>query len=186
MTDVMSNERSNMQVTYMNDHLASLLGYDANPSLHQMATDDVDVQCDRDWWRKARKLESQNVSAEAELDAASFPARNSLRGEIDRDFWEEDDNIDNKNNHLLPSSCRSHSSALFTLEEDRQEWQRLCKELPYDTPMAERLALLSQSNCNRRGNPRSDDPELMSRMKMKMSMDAPLAAACHHVPKRQS
>jgi hypothetical protein len=173
--DVMSNSGPHMQVTYMNDHLAALLEYDANPQLHRVATDDVDIRCDRELWQRHRHLE--NASREKVL--REMPPKNSLQGQVDRDdFLEADIN--------MPSYCRNQRS-LFTLEEDREEWKRLCMELPHDTPMAERLALLSQSNCDRRGNPRTDDPELLSRMNMMMTNmhhAASSAYECHHKPKR--
>jgi hypothetical protein len=169
--DVMSNDGPYMRVTYMNDHLASLLDFDANPRLFQLAQDDVDVRCDRDAWRK-RKLNGvvNETGASDEM-----PAKNSLKGDVDRDFLK--DGVDER-----PSSCRHNT--LFTLQEDREEWERLCMELAYDTPMAERLSLLAESNCNRRGNPRKDAPELMSRMKM-MKMSGPSEAyECFRRPSR--
>ncbi len=71
---------------------------------------------------------------------------------------------------------------IFTLQEDRDEWDRLCQELPQSTSMAERLALLAESDCNRRGNPRSDDPQIRARVSM-TSFDAPSSAyECFHRP----
>ena len=67
---------------------------------------------------------------------------------------------------------------VFTMQEDRDEWDRLCQELPESTSMAERLALLAESNCNRRGNPRSDAPEFKERISITMmkAFDAPSSA----------
>jgi len=71
---------------------------------------------------------------------------------------------------------------VFTLQEDRDEWDRLCKELPKDTTIAERLALLAESDCKRKGNPRSDAPELRERITMR-EFDAPSSAyECFHRP----
>jgi hypothetical protein len=165
--DVMSNDGPHMHVTYMNDHLASLLDYDPNPRLFQLAEDDVDVRCDRDNWRK-RKLNKDFDYTD------DMPAKNSLRGDVDRDFLVE--GIDER-----PASCRHNT--LFTLAEDREHWKQLCMELPYDTPMAERLALLAENNCARRGNPREDAPELRS--SMRMEMNGPMEAyECFHRPDR--
>ena len=74
---------------------------------------------------------------------------------------------------------------VFTLQEDRDEWDRLCRELPISTSMAERLALLAEFDCNRKGNPRSDAPELRERISMTMmsAFDAPSSAyECFHRP----
>ena len=74
---------------------------------------------------------------------------------------------------------------LFTIQEDRDEWDRLCRELPANTTIAERLALMAESDCNRKGNPRSDDPELIKGMTMTafMDPDAPLSSfECFHRP----
>ncbi len=74
---------------------------------------------------------------------------------------------------------------VFTTQEDRDEWDRLCRELPKSTSMAERLALLAESDCNRRGNPRSDDPELTKGITMTSFMDPDAPAAsfeCFHRP----
>jgi len=74
---------------------------------------------------------------------------------------------------------------VFSLQQDRDEWDRLCRDLPADTSIGERLALLAQSNCNRKGNPRSDAPELRERVSMTMmkAFDAPASAyECFHRP----
>ncbi|KAG7365370.1 tyrosinase central domain containing protein [Nitzschia inconspicua] len=168
--DVMSNDGPYMHVTYMNDHLASLLDSEPNPRLFQVAEDDVDIRCDRDRWRK-RKL--NHVDSNETTATMEMLPKNSLKGNINQDFFVE--GVDQR-----PRSCRHNT--LFTLEEDRDEWRRLCMELPLDTPIADRLALLAESNCNRRGNPRKDDPELLPHM-MTMDMDAPLEAfECFHRP----
>ena len=109
--DVLSNHGPHMRVTYVNDHLAALLEYDANPQLHRIAQDDVDVRCDRDWWRK-RRLE-EDVSIEEILQ--EMPAKNSLQGKVDREFLDADEN--------MPSYCRNQR-ALFSLEADRDEWKK--------------------------------------------------------------
>lgn len=173
--DVLSNDGPHMRVTYMNDHLASLLDYDANPQLFQIADDDVDIRCDRDSWRRRHLREDDDDTYTSEAD---MPAKNSLKGDVERDFLEE--GVDER-----PNSCKHNT--LFTLEEDRVEWKRLCMELPYDTPMADRLALLAESNCNRRGNPRKDAPELMAGMtSMEMNMNmAAEAYECFRRPNRR-
>ncbi|VEU34084.1 unnamed protein product [Pseudo-nitzschia multistriata] len=74
---------------------------------------------------------------------------------------------------------------VFSLQEDRDEWDRLCRVLPKDTPIVERLALLAKSNCGRRGNPRSDAPEIRERLTMTImgAFDAPSSAyECFHRP----
>jgi len=74
---------------------------------------------------------------------------------------------------------------IFTLQEDRDGWDRLCQELPANTSIAERLALLAESDCNRKGNPRSDAPELRERISMTAmkNFDAPSSAyECFHRP----
>ena len=178
----------------MNDHLASLLEYDANPQLHRMATDDVDVRCDRDWWRRERRKleESEDVDASTSTIQEilmEMPAKNSLQGTVDPNFEavEDDKGENHSSQSSLPSNCQSTKhQTLFTLEADRDEWQRLCQDLPHDTLMADRLDLLAQSNCDRRGNPRTDEPEFIDRMtRMNMKGARPEAYACHHIPQRQ-
>ena len=74
---------------------------------------------------------------------------------------------------------------IFTLQEDRDRWDRLCRELPANTTIAERLAMLAESNCNRKGNPRSDAPEIRERISMTMleAFSAPSSAyECFHRP----
>jgi len=174
--DVMSNDGPVISVTYMNDHLASLIpDYDANPRLIQTAYDDVDIKCDRDDWRR-RKLQKGTASAERRgRETDDVPFRNSLRGDVTQDFVKADGTDDR------PNSCQQNN--FFTLQEDREEWDRLCRELPASTTVAERFAILAQRNCNRRGNPRSDADELKSRMKMKSMDDVPLPAfECFHRP----
>ena len=74
---------------------------------------------------------------------------------------------------------------VFTIQEDRDEWDHLCQKLPANTTMAERLAMLAEFDCNRRGNPRSDAPELNEGMTMTafVDPDAPLSSfECFHRP----
>jgi hypothetical protein len=169
--DLLSNDSPYMSVRYMNDHLASLLDYEANPRIIVPATDDVDVKCDRDGWR--RKL-NEGMDPEDVDESLLLPFRNSLRGDVEEsNFLTED----------APRACQQKTH--FTLQEDREEWERLCLELPFSTSVGERLALLAESTCNRRGNPRSDEPQLMQRMSM-MKMTAPAAVyECFHRPDRE-
>jgi hypothetical protein len=158
-----------MQVRYLNDHLASLLDYEPNARLIVPATDDVEVKCDRDGWRRKTNEETVNDDTENSL----LSSKNSLRGDATTsNFLKEN----------VPTSCEQ--KVRFTLQEDQDEWERLCRELPFATTMAERFALLAESNCIRRGNPRKDDPQLMERMTM-MKMDGPAEAyECFHRPDR--
>jgi hypothetical protein len=76
---------------------------------------------------------------------------------------------------------------VFTLQETRVEWNRLCRELPASTSVADRLALLAKSDCNRKGNPRSDAPEIRERISMTMmnAFDGPSSSyECFHRPDR--
>eukprot|EP00531_Pseudo-nitzschia_arenysensis_P002126 CAMPEP_0116126492 /NCGR_PEP_ID=MMETSP0329-20121206/6359_1 /TAXON_ID=697910 /ORGANISM="Pseudo-nitzschia arenysensis, Strain B593" /LENGTH=550 /DNA_ID=CAMNT_0003620575 /DNA_START=130 /DNA_END=1782 /DNA_ORIENTATION=- len=68
---------------------------------------------------------------------------------------------------------------VFTMQEDREQWDHFCQVLPQNTTMAERLALMAESNCAARGDPRTDDPEIkerMSNMTMLGNFDAPSSA----------
>lgn len=74
---------------------------------------------------------------------------------------------------------------IFTLQEHRDEWDRLCRELPADTSIPERLAILAESDCKRKGNPRSDAPEIRERITTTSMKDfnAPSSAyECFHRP----
>ena len=135
-------------------------------------------------------------STKTNTDTETF--RSSLRG---NDAQEIEDNLESF--FRAPNSGSSSTSAsdsievvaneycgrppVFTLQEDRDEWDRLCRELPASTSMAERLALLAESDCNRKGNPRSDAPEIRERISMTMlrAFDAPSSAyECFHRPDR--
>jgi hypothetical protein len=160
--DVMSNDSPSMSVRYMNDPLVSSLpGYEPNPRLFDEATEDIGVRCNRDSWR--RKLANPDlVSTEQE---AHDRKTMKLFHEIDL---------------TLPATCQQRRP--FKKEEDRKDWELLCRALPEDTSVAERLAIMAEGICARKGNPRSD--ALMSRMKM--SADVPLPAfACFHRPDRR-
>ncbi|KAL3914812.1 MAG: hypothetical protein SGILL_005943 [Bacillariaceae sp.] len=172
--EVLSNDSDLMSVRYMNDRLATLLpGYQPNRRLIEESEGDVGVRCDRDWWRKLKSTNGAETSPEESLE------ENALQGEIttDEDFLEAAKATE-KNN--LPASCQQMNS--FTLKEDREEWDRLCRELPENTTVAERLALLAEKNCERRGNPRKD--EIPSHM-MKMDGFPATAFECFHRTQKQ-
>ncbi len=212
--DVMRNDGPVLSVRYQNSYLNTLMpDYEPNPKWFQVATDTVPVKCDRDEWearRKKRNLEYEQKSKGANEEGTSSAKpiteffRSSLRGP---DAQEIEDNLDvlfrspNKLKNATAANgmdARAHSAdtvevtndycgqpPVFTLQEDRDEWHRLCLELPATTTMAERLALLAESDCNRRGNPRSDDPELNKGITMTafMDPDAPSASfECFHRP----
>ena len=149
--------------------------------------------------------ELSTSTAEVEIDGTGpqriFPGffRSSLKGD---DAQEIEDNIDKYFSRPGEGRVKNSLSTngadiievtndvcgrppVFTLQEDRDEWDRLCRELPANTPMAERLALLAESDCKRKGNPRSDAPELRERISMTMmkAFDGPSwAYECFHRP----
>lgn len=175
--DVLSNDGPNFRVKYQNDYLASLVpGYEPNPRLFQVADDDVDIQCDRnEWRRKLRYLHSLGESNFEGLELkmkqeALSGKRSSVRGIVI--------NVSGGNPEY-PTSCQQRN--IFTRQEDREQWDRLCREMPSTTSIAERLAVLAEVDCERRGNPRSDSKMLTGHLKM--SMEAPRSAfACFHRP----
>jgi hypothetical protein len=80
------------------------------------------------------------------------------------------------------SYCQQINS--FILKEDGDEWDRLCREMPHNTTIAERFALLAENNCERRGNPRSV-ASVHERMNMTSNL-RPEALECFHRPDRQA
>lgn len=164
--DVLSLDSDVMSVRYMNDRMAAMIpGYEPNWRLFEAAASDDDrVTCNRDAWRKL-----QQGGDEPEDTAEQILQQNSLRGQITTasDFLE-----------TKPASCQQ--SIPFTLPEDREEWDRLCRELPENTTVAERFALMAERNCERRGNPRKD--ELPSHMQMMGKVVKPEAYECFHRP----
>jgi hypothetical protein len=167
--EVLSNDGDMMSVRYMNDRLATLVpGYQPNRRLIEASEGDVGVRCDRERWRR---LKSGDAVGEPLADPLE---ENSLHGQptTEQDFLETSMNEDK------PSSC--HQLNFFTLPEDRDEWDRLCRELPENTTVAERFALLAEKNCERRGNPRKD--AVPSHMMKMMSGFPSTAFECFHRP----
>lgn len=113
--------------------------------------------------------------------------RSSLRGndaetiEKDAKSFARTNNLDRSNIvDLTVEACAR--PPVFTLKETRDEWDRLCRDLPMSTPIADRLALLAKNDCTRKGNQRSDAPELRQRISMK-DFDAPSSSyECFHRP----
>lgn len=202
--DVMKNDGPNFSVRYQNSYLNSLMpDYEANPRLFTVATDSVPIKCDRDEWEWGRKKRELGESREATF--SNF-FRSSLRGD-DIEEIEGNHNVYFRSrgegrvkNDLSGIGIHSRVDSVdieevthgicgippvFTLQEDRDEWDRLCRELPANTTIAERLALMAESNCNRRGNPRSDAPEIKERISMTVMKDFNATSAayeCFHRP----
>ncbi|KAL3901443.1 MAG: hypothetical protein SGARI_006070 [Bacillariaceae sp.] len=167
--EVLSNDSDLMSVRYMNDRLASMIpGYQPNRRLIEEAERDVGVQCNRDWWRRLKNGDADEEELLGPIE------ENTLRGQLNT----EHDFLQTTQDANIPASCQQQNS--FTLQEDRDEWDRLCRELPENTTVAERFALLAEKNCERRGNPRKD--EIPSKM-FKMMSDFPDSAfECFHRP----
>jgi hypothetical protein len=181
--DLLSNDSPYMSVKYMNDHLASLISdYDPNPNLVEAATDNVNVKCDRDNWRKLKTLnvadDEGNANEKKDGNFGDLLGRNALRG---NNLFAWQTSPDNNTLDDLPAACKQQN--FFTRKEDQEEWIRLCRELPSSTSVAERLALLAERNCHRLGNPRSDASELVEHMKMTLNAPKP-AFECFHRPDR--
>jgi hypothetical protein len=193
--DVLSNDNPNFHVKYQNDFLASLLpGYEPNPRLFQVAEDTVDIQCDRDeWWKKSRKLldllddDNNNDNSDRNIpDGSTSPEENRS---VEFSYAKKSSMkglVNSTNKQEYPTTCQQRN--FFTRQEDRDEWDRLCKEMPSTTTTAERLAVLAERDCERRGNPRTDSKAFMDRLQMmKMTRKAPSAAyACFHRPGSQT
>ncbi|KAG7365371.1 tyrosinase central domain containing protein [Nitzschia inconspicua] len=167
--EVLSFDSDLMSVRYMNDRLASMIpGYEPNGRLFEAATRNTDgVRCNRNSWRE---LQKQETGADNELDDQTLITKNSLRGQMTTA-----ENFLKTN----PSTCEQMNQ--FTQPEDREEWDRLCREMPENTTVAERFALLAEANCQRRGNPRKDELHLQMHMMMERSIK-PEAFECFHRP----
>jgi hypothetical protein len=163
--EVMSLDSNVMSVRYMNDRLASMIpDYQPNRRLFETAeSNDNLVRCDRN---RRRELIEQDVSKEGLT--GQILQQNMLRGQLSN----KDDLVESKT-----TACQRFNT--FTLQADQEDWDRLCLELPENTTVAERFALMAERNCQRRGYPRKD--ELHAHMKM-LDKIKPEAFECFHRP----
>jgi hypothetical protein len=167
--EVLSLDSNVMSVRYMNDRLVSMIpDYQPNRKLFEAAESNDDaVRCDRN-----RRRELQEQDGTSEESTRQRMQQNLLRGQLTfKEYFLESQT----------STCQQLNT--FTLEEDREDWNRLCLELPENATVAERFALMAERNCQRRGYPRKD--ELLSRLKMS-SKTKPEAFECFHRPDKQA
>ncbi len=140
---------------------------------------------------------SDESSSTGDIHVSSEPFRSSLRGADAQAIEENPESFfrpaDRFKNNIVGNGMDTRSSnvdlievthdycgrpPVFTLQEDREEWDHLCQVLPHNTTMAERLALMAESNCDRKGNPRTDDQKIKERIEITMlkDFDAPSSA----------
>lgn len=169
--ELISMDSSVMSIRYMNDRLVSMIPqYSPNPRWFEASSRaDIPVRCIRNGRR-----ELQEKDEDSGLEKVI--RHDSLRGPMKHNNAESFLADNNK-----PATCQQINT--FTLREDREEWDRLCRELPEDTPVAERFALLAEHNCERRGNPRKDQiPSKMGAMMRISNHTRPEAFECFHRP----
>jgi hypothetical protein len=70
----------------------------------------------------------------------------------------------------------------FSREDDREDWDRLCEDLPLTATYAERLAKMAQDECQRKGNPFGATRQWIENMKM---TDEVVTFECFHLPDRK-
>jgi hypothetical protein len=200
--DIMSNDDI-IHVRYAEDQMARLLAFDANPGWFQAASSSsIDVVCDSATRRSSgRKLLAGHHETPVE-DNASFPVA-SLRGRssnggmlsyFKNELEQEEDQIDvppmtsfsedgiSSSHYNITSleSCLEFNG--FSREDDREDWDRLCEDLPLTATYAERLAKMAQDECQRKGNPFGATRQWIENMKM---TDEVVTFECFHLPDRK-
>lgn len=131
-----------------------------------------------------RGNDAQTIEDDAE---SMFSSGNKIKSKFEQTENNEQNNFNEPSLAVDFTLSVCAHPPVFTLKETRDEWSRLCRELPMSTPMEDRLAILAQHDCNRRGNQRSDAPELRERVNITMmkAFDAPSTAyECFHRPER--
>ena len=158
--DVLFYSQPHIMVRYMNDHLASLIpDHVPNPNWFQMTDDgdDVETRCRRDHpnnqqQHRSMKMGDRVKNLEQYYENETTTQSNNLRGSGDNDANDKSNlsNIqkDEFSQSTLPTTCQQQT--LFTRQEDRQRWIQLCKDMPPDSTVADRLAAMAEMDCEER------------------------------------
>lgn len=201
--EVMSNEGPYMSVRYQNDFLSTLLpGYEPNPNLFQPAKGRVRVTCrDRgwnDWWSRTRDLTSEGSKSRNQTRSEDFEEeiqskrendvllqRGFLQGDESQEFMaqEQSQQKEEEIKLAIPEHCQLKNK--FSRQSDQDKWDRLCRELPPTTSVAELFARVAEEDCAERGNPLSVTEQTLERMQKMMNVK-PQAFECFHRPDRSA
>mmetsp|Transcript_24347 Transcript_24347/g.45351 ORF Transcript_24347/g.45351 Transcript_24347/m.45351 type:complete len:285 (+) Transcript_24347:716-1570(+) len=169
--EVMNMDGPILSVRYQSDYMASIMpDYEPNPRLFEVAEATMNpdfVRCDRDSYNASNQHQSQRRERSRETESSKddnnhqkhgpyFRGRNDRRtmkqnpGNIHQDAGIKRELLEKRTQEQekLPSGCRQIN--YFTRDEDRQKWDKLCREMPRDATVAERLAVLAQQDCRER------------------------------------
>lgn len=192
--DVMNIAQPHLSIRYQNDYLASVLpDYEPNPEWFQAAETDVRDRCDRSWSSsRNRRLhlpasmeEETDLGKDSDLGGDTQPHETThnafARGDASETgtYTNIFQQYQTRANADLPIGCRQTNQ--FSRLEDQEKWGRLCRSMPFNTTVAERLALLAEEDCQERWHKLTDADVGM--MKMRMSMGV-ASFACFHRPDR--
>mmetsp|Transcript_10651 Transcript_10651/g.25408 ORF Transcript_10651/g.25408 Transcript_10651/m.25408 type:complete len:531 (+) Transcript_10651:501-2093(+) len=203
--DVLSYESEYMQVQYQNDFLSTLIpDYEPNPNLFQQASSRVRTRCrDRgwnEWWRRDRSRQrerrlttdtAENINEEESPESTASSSKqqttstlvaNDLSVSFEQQWngkYQEQQQQEDHIHLAVPQSCRLKNN--FTKQFDQEKWDRLCRDLPPSTTVAERFALMAEEDCAEKGNPLSVTAEKFKYMTTVMNM-SPHVFECFHRP----
>ncbi|KAL3925871.1 MAG: hypothetical protein SGILL_000120 [Bacillariaceae sp.] len=202
--EVLSNS-DNIRVRYMEDQMARTLEYGPNPDwFDQASTTSIEVACPGSRRRdRERNLQAAGrhhgnpAEVEASFPVASLRGRNN-GGNMLSYFKKEQEQIKQQEGIDIPSpsfsldepTAASQNIASvedcleinrFSRQDDRDDWDRLCREMPLTATYAERLAEMAKEECEAKGNPFGATLEWIQEMKM---TDEVVAFECFHLPDR--
>jgi hypothetical protein len=188
--DVLNNN-DYIRVRYVEDQMARTLMYTPNPAWFEpAATSEIwESRCSRRLGEERRVLRHGGpVESLAALRATS------LRGKSDGtlDFFkkeQQDEGIELPQTSFSDDAPSSNDDAArleecltmnaFSRRADREDWDRLCQDLPLTATYAERMAAMAREECNRKGNPFGATPHWIEHMNMSNEL---ATFECFHLP----
>jgi Common central domain of tyrosinase len=177
----MLNNNDRIHVRYVEDQMARTLNYSPNPDWFQPASssDIWESRCDRRLGEERRILKHGGhrngpVGTLEALQSTSLRGRSD--GTIDY-FKNEEQQTESMDTSL--DECLSTNT--FSRRADRDDWDRLCHEMPLTATYAERMAAMAQDECNRKGNPFGATPEWIEHVNMSNEL---VTFECFHLPDR--
>jgi hypothetical protein len=192
--DVLNNN-DRIRVRYVDDQMARTLAYSPNPRWFRPASssDVWESRCVRRLGEERRILKHGGhhngpVGTLAALQSSSLRGRSD--GTIDylKNEGQQHEGVDIPKTSFSDDGQSLDTSLeecllmnTFSRRADRDDWDRLCHEMPLTATYAERMAAMAQDECNRKGNPFGATPEWIEHMNMTNEL---VTFECFHLPDR--
>jgi hypothetical protein len=178
--------------------MARTLSYTPNSAWFEpAATSDVwESHCERRLGEERRILK-HGVRRNGPVNTLAALRGTSLRGTSDGtlNFFQNEEQQDEETivpQTSIPDDGQSVKPNVASLEEclamnafsrraDRDDWDRLCQDMPLTATYAERMGEMAKEECDRKGNPFGATPQWIEHMKMTNEL---VTFECFHLPDR--